>query len=220
MKKFIYVFLSIILVITLTGCSSKSAKNFKKEYEQLNDQKNSRGVKYRKINVSSDNPFEEVKPEEIIKKMDNKESFYVYFGDAMCPWCRSVLEQAIKTAQEKNIKKIYYVDIWDKDGNEVLRDKYEIKDGKASKVSDGAKEYKTLLKYFDNVLADYTLTDDNNKEIKVGEKRIYAPNYIYVKNGKAVRLTEGISSKQTDPYMKLSKDILNDEKELFEKFFK
>ena len=30
----------------------------------------------------------------------------------------------------------------------------------------------------------YSLTDSNNKEVKVGEKRIYAPNFIYINEGK------------------------------------
>ena len=38
-------------------------------------------------------------------------------------------EKSIEVAKEKNIEKIYYIDIWDDDGNEILRDKYILHDG-------------------------------------------------------------------------------------------
>ena len=56
-------------------------------------------------------------------------------------------------------------------------------------------------------------------EVKVGEKRIYAPNFIYVNNGKAVKMTEGISDKQKDAFEELSDEILEDEEKLFNEFF-
>ena len=84
----------------------------------------------------------------------------------------------------------------------------------------GTKAYYKLLKSFDSVLSDYTITDEDKKEYKVGEKRIYAPNFIYVKNGKVVRLEEGISDKQTNPNEELTLNILKDEEKLFNKFFK
>ena len=52
-----------------------------------------------------------------------------------------------------------------------------------------------------------------------GEKRIYAPNYIYVSEGKAIRMTTGISDKQTDSREELTDEILDDEEKLFSEFF-
>ena len=152
--------------------------------------------------------------------INNKETFYLYVGDAMCPWCRSVLEKSIEIARDNDIEKIYYIEIWDDEGNEILRDKYELKDGKINKVSDGTKAYKELLKKFDKVLSNYTLKDEDENEIEVGEKRIYAPNYFYIENGKVKKMIEGISEKQADPYEELTDEILDDEEEQFEDFFK
>ena len=150
--------------------------------------------------------------------IEDKKTFYLYVGDTLCPWCRSVIEKSIEVAKKNKIDTIYYIDIWDEEGKEILRDKYEVKDGKAVKVLDGTPEYKKLLEYFNTVLSDYTLTD-KDKTIPVGEKRIYAPNFFYIKDGEVQKMIEGISDKQNDPREKLTKEILKDEEEAFNKLF-
>ena len=225
MKKKIFILgMILVMVFAFSGCTSKKDKEaalaFKKEYESINDKKSEKGFVHRKISVSEDNPFEKVEPSKIVEMLDKKETFYLYVGDAYCPWCRSVLEKAIEVAKANNVKKIYYIEIWDDEWNEILRDKYELKDGKVSKVSEGTKEYKRLLKEFDSVLSDYTLKDDSGNSIEVGEKRIYAPNYFYVKNGKVVKMVEGISDKQEGPLDELTDEVLKDEEKQFNKLFK
>ena len=191
---------------------------FKDAYEALNGTTNSSGKENRTVHIDEVNPFVEVEPNEIIKMIESKETFYVYIGDEMCPWCRSVIETAIDLSKKANIEKIYYVQIWDDDHNEILRDQYKYEDGKLNKVVEGTEEYHQLLKYWDNVLDDYTLTVDD-KEVEVGEKRIYAPNFVYMKNGEAIRFTTGISSLQEDAREELSEEMLNDMKNQFTKFF-
>ena len=223
MKKIISLILIFIAILVLTACNkektNEEAIKFKEEYESLNGEKNKRGKEYRTLDIDDDNPYVKVSAEEIVEKINEKETFYLYVGDSMCPWCRSVLEKSIEVARDNDVEKIYYVEIWDDEGNEILRDKYEYSDGKINKVSDGTKSYEELLKQFDKVLSDYTLKDENNNEIEVGEKRIFAPNYFYVEDGKVEKMIEGISEKQTDPYAELTDEILEDEEELFQEFF-
>lgn len=215
MKKILMCILTLLLIC---GCSTKTESDkFKKDYESLNGKSSSYG-EYRELNIEQ-NPFVFSNSDEIIKMIENKESFYVYFGDKACPWCRSVIEKAISVSKKYSISKIYYINIWDDDHNEILRDKYELKDGKAVKVNDGDKNYSKLLEYFNEFLDDYTLTDEENNVINVGEKRIFAPTFIYVENGKAVRETTGISKKLTSPFDELTEEILNDEEKLFNDFF-
>ncbi len=226
-KKFILVLILVLGVTMLTGCekeeveknSKESAKAFKEEYESLNGKTNSSGKEHRTITVDEDNPYEKVTQKKIVEKIKNEDTFYLYVGDSLCPWCRSVLEKSIEVAKDKDIGKIYYIDIWDDEGNEILRDKYELKDGKAEKVSNGTKEYEKLLKYFDSVLSDYTLTDEEGKTVKTGEKRIYAPNFFYVEEGKVKNMISGISDKQTDARGELTEEILEDEEKAFRNFF-
>ena len=119
------------------------------------------------------------------------------------------------------VEKIYYIHIWDSEHNEIFRDKYELNEnGELSKVVEGTEGYKKLLTYFDSVLSDYTLTDANGNKVSTNEKRIYAPNYFYVNKGNVKKMIEGISSKQTDAREELTEEILKDEEDLFDEFFK
>lgn len=219
MKNIKYLLLFAI-IICLTGCfNSKEALEFKKEYESLNGKTNSSGKKHRTISIDKNNPYIKITQKDIVKKIENKETFYLYIGDPKCPWCRSVIEQSIKSAKEYNIDEIYYINIWDKNGNEIFRDKYELKDGELTKTVDGTEEYYKLLKYFDSVLEEYTLTNDNNEKIDVKEKRIFAPNYFYIEKGKVKIMIDGISSKQEDSRETLTKELIEDEEKEFKKLF-
>lgn len=221
-KRFIFILFILIGLFVITGCSNnKDSLKFKEEYESLNGTKTSYSdSNYRSVNISKRNPFVYSTADDILDMINNKETFYVYFGSSYCPWCRSVIEEAINSSIDNKIDKIYYVDIWDGFHNEILRDTYEIdSEGNVRKTKNGTDTYYKLLKKFDNVLEDYTLTDDSSHEVNVGEKRIFAPNFIYVENGKAKRSTTGISDKQSSSGDKLSKDILRDESKAFDKFF-
>ena len=63
------------------------------------------------------------------------------------------------------------------------------------------------------------LRKQNNKKVETKEKRIYAPNFIYIENGEAKKLAEGISEKQSDSREELTEEILKEEQEQFESFF-
>ena len=221
-KKLVFI-LTLVLVLVLTGCTltkNNSGIAFKEDYESLNGKTNAAGKAHRVLSIDEDNPFEQISTEELLEKLENNETFYVYFGDKLCPWCRSVIEKAIEVADEEDIDKIYYIAIWNDEGKEIVRDKYELQDGELVKTVEGCDEYSKFLEYFDAVLSDYNLTDSEGNKISTGEKRIYAPNFIYVEKGKALRLTEGISEKQTDSREELTEEMLKDEEELFEEFFK
>ena len=211
MKKIFSILLIVVLLVSLTGCKSstelKDADKFKEEYESQNGKKSKSGKEYRKVSIPEDNPVVYATAEEISKKIDNKETFIVYFGFSTCPWCRSVIEELIKCANDSDVDKIYYVDIKD------IRDTREInKDGEIETTKEGTKGYMELLDKLDEVLDEYTVTvtDSEEDEISLEEKRIYAPNLVAVVNGKATKLEDGISNKLTDPYMELTDEIKKD----------
>lgn len=221
-KKSIVVIISLILLLVIVGgisyinkIHSTDAYRFKKEYESLNGKKREKdGKTIRTVTIPKNNPIKYATAKDIIEKIDNKETFVVYFGFAECPWCRSIIENLIQAASNKNIDAIYYVNI------ENIRDIKEIKDGKVQTTKEGDKDYLTLLEKLDNILEDYQLEDENGKEISTGEKRIYAPNVVAVVNGHAEDLEEGISKKQTDPYMELTKEMNQESIKIFECLFK
>lgn len=230
--------LCLILLIFLSACSVKedeesqgcdlfeecgdesiSLGDFKLDYESLNGQKNKNDKEYRVVEISADNPFVYSNEEEITNLLDSNESFYLYVGDKLCPWCRSSIESAIRIAKEKNIDKIYYLDIWDDEGNEIFRDKYVVEDGNLKQVIKGTVLYQRLIEDFKEFLKDYTLKSDDIT-YEVNEKRIFAPSYFYIENGKLIRFTEGTSKNQSDAYQELNETIISDQEELFREFFK
>lgn len=223
-NKFLLILSMLLIVFFMVGCEDKKeesdALKFKESYELMNGKENKYGTLYREVSIDNDNPFVYITADELVKKLDNKESFYVYFGSNKCPWCRSVIEEAIKSVKEQDVSKVYYVEIWDEDGNEILRDKYSINDdGKIEKVIDGTKSYYEILKRFDKVLDNYTLEDKNGNTVDVNEKRIFAPNFVYVSEGQAMVLVTGISDKQETATSELTSEIINDEATTFNSFF-
>ncbi len=218
MRKYL-ICLLLIISLVLTGCTSKDAATFKKDYESLNGKENANGKIHREVSIPKNNPIIISSAKEIVSMIENKETFYVYFGDSLCPWCRSVVEKAIEIANTNGIKKVYYVDIWDEEGNETLRDKYTLdENNNPVQELEGTEEYYKLLEYFNDYLRDYTYTiDDETKSF--GEKRIYAPNFFYVAKGNVSRMTSGKSELQTESRGELTKEILEDEEKQFDDFF-
>lgn len=206
---------AIVLVLNIQKVISNNSQTdgikFKEEYEKLNGKKNDQGKKYREITIDSKNKIVYKTTEEVLNLIDKKKSFVLYFGFDTCPWCRSVVPTLASISKELN-QEVYYIDVKD------IRDTFELDDDNKPKlVKKGSKDYSKLLEKLEPVLEDYTLTDSDNNEIKVGEKRIYAPNIISVINGEAKELTTGISDKQTEGYMKLTKEM---EKETYNKIKK
>lgn len=218
MKKIIILLITLVL---LTSCAKKEtdAIKFKEEYENKNSEEIIAGENYRKLNISKNNPFVYSSGDEIVNKIENKETFYVHIGSSKCPWCRSVIEKFIEIASQNNVDKVYYIDIWGGDHEEILRDKYTLdENNKPKKTVDGTESYYKLLNYFDEFLTDYTLTTSKGKTVKVGEKRIFAPTFVYIEEGAAKKLVTGISDKQTTYNAELTNEILDDEANTFKEF--
>ena len=226
---FLFMFVAIEVVYIFSELYTESAIpgeetvtdsiKFKKEYESLNGTKNSNDHEIRSLDIADDNPFVFATEDEIVKMIDNKETFVVYFGFTACPWCRSVLTSLIESAKENNITKIYYVNVLD------IRDKYELNDkNKAVRTVEGTEGYYKLLERLNDVLDDYSpltykTSKNKTKEVKINEKRIYAPNIITVKNGKAISKETGIVEALTDPYMELTDGMTCEMKDIFKCLF-
>lgn len=212
MKKIIYISLFLVLLLGITSCGKKEENlyNFKEEYESLNNQENDYGQKTRALDIPENNPFVKVEASEIVKMMDDKKTFVVYFGFASCPWCRSVLNELINASKEKNINTIYYVDV--KDIRNTL--KYNEETNKVEETKKGSDDYYKLLEKLDNVLSYYDLSTQASFP-EVDAKRIYAPNIVIVEKGKAIGLESGIPESLTNPYMELTEEMKEDIKNKF-----
>ena len=220
MKKIFVCLIALLVIFGVTGCGEKDSVKFKKDYESVNGKENAHGKIHRELNIPEDNVFVISSSAEVLEMIEKQETFYVYFGSKLCPWCRSTIVKANEIAQEKGVAKIYYVDIWDDEGNEILRDKYTLdENNKPVLDKEGTSDYKRLLTAFDNLLSDYNLTTADGKTVSTGEKRIYAPNFVYIEKGVAKKLVTGVSEKQKDSREELTEELLKDEEKIYNDFF-
>ena len=224
MKKKIFLTIIVFMLIFVTGCEKtrQSALDFKEEYESVNDKVLRGDIKYRTLNINEKNPYIKVTPEEIVEKINNKETFYLYVGDPLCPWCRSGLEKMIEVAIDKGIKDIYYIDFWDDEHNEILRDLYDIKINKKDiefiKTQDSAKGYDEILEAVSLFVQDYTITKDD-VTYNVGVKRIYGGDHFYFEKGICKKYVSLRSDKLAKSSDELTKEVLDDQQKNFEEFF-
>lgn len=206
-RKILIAVMLIISIGALSACSFYDQKNndalkFKEEYESLNGTRNENGKVIRNVTIDDNNPMKYATAADIVKMVQNKETFVVYFGFASCPWCRSVVTNLIQASLDLGIDTIYYVDVTD------IRDTMKLgNDGEIVIENEGSNEYFQLLEMFDDVLSEYTLKNSDGEIVYTGEKRIFAPNIISVVNGNVEDLTTGISEKQTDGYMELTNEM-------------
>lgn len=209
MKKNFFVLSILLLVCFVTACGNKvstDALKFKDEYESLNGEAlGDSGLKYRSVEISKDNPFVYKTAGDVVKMIERKESFVVYFGFSTCPWCRSVIGTLINVAKDNGLSTIYYVDV------KEIRDTMIIDDsGNVITSKKGSDDYYRLLTLLEPVLDDYTLTNNVGETVLAGEKRIYAPNVVSVVGGVAKELETGISELQTDAFMELTDEMIDE----------
>lgn len=179
------------------------AERFQQEYMSQNAKLDEHFHFMRKLEINKENPMVYSSFENVLQRLDNQESFYVYFGFAKCPWCRALVSPMLTAAADCDISQILYIDL------STSRDLYILKDGIPVQFRAGADGYTEVLERFSALLDNYTLSDSHGVEIPVGEKRIYAPTLIRVQDGQPVRIYTG-SSKLTDAYAPLSDDVLDD----------
>lgn len=194
----------VVAHFKIVNTISDSVK-FKEEYESLNGEESSSGETYKEINIDKNNPIKYTDYEELIDVIENKTGV-IYLGFPECPWCRSALPVLLDAAKENNINTIYYLNL----KNE--RDSYVVEDGKLVYALDdegneikGTEGYFELLDALDEYLSDYTIVFED-ETYEVGEKRIYAPSVIFVKDGEVIGIHVSTIETQENAYEELSDD--------------
>lgn len=211
MKKFVSLIITFLLVISLSGCGKESdALKFKNEYENINGEAiEGKDYKVRTLDIDSDNPIIYLNLDDALRVV-KEETAIIYFGFARCPWCRSIIETLLEVAKDLKINKIYYVDVYD--SRDVLQVNEE---GKIEITKEAPDAYYELLTLLDDVLEDYMITDNDGNSINTGEKRIYAPNVVAVKDGKVLGLETGIPCNLENPYQEITKEMHDETYDLF-----
>lgn len=225
-KEKILMVLVPILCVLLVGLSYMKINNnlknttedsirFKEEHESLNNKKIDDNKSYLSIDIDSKNVVKYSNFDEIIDVIENKTGV-IYLGFPECPWCRNMIPVLLKSAKKNNIDTIYYLNI----KNE--RSAYEVIDGKLSYKLDenkkeirGSKGYLKLLETLDEYLNDYKIEKDG-EVYETGEKRIYAPTVIFVRDGEIINLHVSTVESQKDPYKPLTTEQHDELLEIFE----
>lgn len=205
MKKTIKLFVIIIGVLLISACGTKEsktndAKKFKEEYESLNGGVSSSGKDYLEVEIDEDNKVKYSSIKDIIKVLESGTGV-IYLGYPECPWCRNVVPVLMRASNNTGIENVYYLNMHD------VRDKMEVdSNGNVVTVEEGEEGYKDLLEKLDSILSEYTVKDDDGKEYDTGEKRIFVPTVIFVKNGKILDYHMDTVESQTDPYVGLNEE--------------
>lgn len=207
----IFSYLKLIDVNKEIKKSESNSIKFKEEYEALNDAGNV------EISINEDNPIEYADYDKILEVIENGTGI-IYLGFPECPWCRNALPVLFDAAKDNDVEVIYYMNILKE------RDSYVVEDGELVYATDdegnekkGTKGYFKLLDALDKHLSDYTILFED-EEYEVGEKRIYAPTFIFVRDGEVLGIHVSTVDSHEDPRKELTKKQYDELYSIFEDY--
>lgn len=206
----VVVLVGILLVLSFVINPKTDPIKFKEEYETLNGKLNAAGTKvYSDLKLSKTNTVKYGSEEAIIDLIKNGTGV-VYFGFPTCPWCRTMVPVLLELAEEENVL-VHYLNI------SGIRSSYVLEEDetKAKLEYVGTDNYYILLELLDSYLEDYTLTNKAGEKIKTGEKRLFAPTVVFVKEGEIVGVHVGTVDSQEDPYVALTKEQKSELKNIY-----
>lgn len=174
---------------------------FKEEYEKLNGEVNSKNQKeYPKVGISEENVIKYTDVNDILDILKDGTGV-IYFGYPECPWCRNAVPVLLNAATSTGLGKVYYYN-----ANAIKNIKEVDDDGNIIETQKEKEGYRDLLKALDSILDEYTLTDKDGNTVHTGEKRIYVPLVVFVKDGKIIAHHEGTVDSQEDPYVLINEE--------------
>ena len=199
MKKKILLFIVVLCVFSLVGCSKKDdyASKFKEEYESYNGKQTSSGKDYLKVEVPEENVIVYSSISEVLDIIKNK-SGVIYFGFPTCPWCRNMVVPLLEAADSTSLDKIYYLNMYEE------RDTIKYVDGEFITEKEASEGYYDLVNALSSILDDYIVKDSDGIEHNTSKKRIYVPLVVFIKDGEIVDYHANTVDSQVDPYIKLN----------------
>lgn len=199
---FIFGIILLILCLWSMGIFSKDsdALKFYSEYGQNSD-------------IKENNLYDYSSKEEVLDLLDHKTGV-LYFGFPNFPLCQSMVSVLNDTAVSNKYETIYYYNIKNDRDTLSLNSTGEVITDKNSTAF-----YRELLKELDGFLTPYTITDSEGKEVDAGEKRIYVPLVLFVKDGKVMYSHEATVKSQEDPKTKLNDKQKNELITIYQKGF-
>jgi len=154
---------------------------------------NDAGKKYKKLNISEENPIVYSSLKDIKRILQNGTGV-IYFGFKECPWCRTAVPVLLNAAKEAGVNRIYYFNDF---SIRDIKQKDEIT-GEIITTQEGSKEYYELLKILGEHASIYSGLEDDTI------KRLYAPTVVFVKSGEILGVHVGTIDSQVDAYVELT----------------
>lgn len=209
----ILVLVAIFAVYKIFQTGTKESHTFRDEYECLNGVINPNNNKvYPNVSLPSDNKVVYSNYDEILDLLDNGTGV-IYFGYPECPWCRNAVPVLVDAVMDSGVDKIYYMNM----KNERDQKDFDVETLQVKTIKEADPKYYELLKKLDKYLDDYTVTKDEI-EYSLGEKRIYVPMVVFVKNGEVIGVHSDTVSSQTDPYVKLDNKQTEELKSIYSEY--
>lgn len=114
MRRNFLIYILLLTIFTVTACGEGTLQT-EERYERNDSSFESSEEKSLNINNESEylglvEDFKKVSVEDINKKIDNNESFYLYVGRVTCPYCR-IFVPKLHSAAENNLSQINYLDV-------------------------------------------------------------------------------------------------------------
>lgn len=209
MKKITSLLLIIAGIFMITGCKvenvvveeNSDSLLIKEEYESLNGTiREKDGKTISTISLSDENPFVYTTADEIISKIDNGDTFMLYFGFADCPWCRNAITVLSDAAKSAGVKKVYYFNLKDKNKEDVRNVLMLDENENIIITKEGSSDYNKLLDKLESSLDAYSGLNDETI------KRIYAPTVLFIQDGNVIGKHVGTVDSQKDPYVLLDEE--------------
>ena len=210
-KKILLIVIPVVFIILLAvfvifkfnkSNSNNDSIRFKNEYESLNNKENEFGKKYKNVKIDKNNPIKYIDYDKLYDVLDS--DGIIYLGYSKCQECRIAVEVLLDAALNNHVNTIYYLDI------ENERDSYTVENNKPVLAKDsngneikGTENYFKLLDRLDEYLTDYVLMVED-KKYEIGEKRIFTPTIIFVKNGKILGVEVSIVGSSIEGNQSLS----------------
>lgn len=188
-------YILLCIVILLFGCEKKNIVNDNKNY--CNDEKGVCGINKESI-LDYDELHDEnhmfviTSMDEAIQIFENKKDAVIYFGYPGCPWCAEAVPIMNNCAKKYN-QKINYVKTKDKNGKYLYTDQQKEK----------------LFSY----IKDYLDCDEK------GEKHLFVPYVIVIKNGKVVNFHLGTVTTHDSENRKMTEKEKHELNSIYDQMF-
>lgn len=172
--------LCIALMLWAIRFSSSDGAILARSYSALNNRPVDDAT-YQAVHINYENPMIICTDSELMEKLTDDYTGFVYFGSATCPYCRNTLPLLLEVMKQNNIQDMLTCDL------KKYNYRYEVVNGNLTETQVGTKAYCALLDLMQKYASEKVVYDDAGNKYDTDVKTIYMPVIVFFENGKPVR---------------------------------